>query len=391
MKSIKKIGVVTATRAEYGLLVPLLHQLKSSKIFELQLFVTGTHLSYEFGYTANRIKEDGFVICEKIDTLISNDTASSIGKTSALTLMGLVDAFERQTPDLVVILGDRYEMLSTAMAANICRIPIAHLHGGEITEGAYDDGFRHAITKLSHIHFTSSEEHKNRVLQMGEDPKNVFNVGAIGIDNIKNISPLSQKDLEDNLGIKFKKHNILVTIHPETLEKGSSEKNVIVLLESLSKLKDTFIIFTGSNADSEGRIINKLLKDFSNTSESSFFIESLGQLRYISILYIVNAVVGNSSSGIIEVPSFKIPTINIGLRQKGRMRADSVVDVNWNSKEITESILSSFISDSSLVENPYGIGNTANKIIEKLSNIKNYKTLIKKIFKDEVISEKHIN
>lgn len=382
MKLIKRIGVVTATRAEYGLLMPLLYMLKDSNILDFNLFVTGTHLSYEFGFTVNQIKNDGFEICEEINSLVSNDTASSIGKTSALTLMGLVDAYERQKPDIVVILGDRYEMLTAAIAANICGIPIAHLHGGEITEGAYDDGFRHAITKLSHLHFTSSDEHRNRVLQMGENPDNVYNVGAIGIDNIMNMKPMTKNQLEDNLGIKFKKHNLLVTIHPETLKGGSSESNVKIIIESLSKLKDTFIIFTGTNADSEGRIINQVLKEYSKKSDSSIFIESLGQLRYISTLYIVNAVVGNSSSGIIEVPSFNIPTINIGNRQKGRMRADSVIDVPWDSDKIYKEITIAKNYTYKNVSNPYGNGGTAAKIVEVLCKIDSFKDLIHKEFND---------
>lgn len=368
LNSSKTICVVTATRAEYGLLSPLIREVEKSDKFNMRLVVTGTHLSHEFGYTKNNIIDDGFEISEEIDCVISNDSPSSIGKTAALALTGLTDAFSRLKPDLIILLGDRYEILSAAIAASFCHIPVAHLHGGEITEGAYDEGFRHAITKLSHLHFTSSEEHRNRVIQMGEDPDYVFNVGAIGLDNIKNISPLSREDLQDQLGIKFKKKNILVTLHPETMNPGSSEKNVGILLECLSELEDTFIVFTGTNADSEGRIINKKLKEYASNSDNSIFIDSLGQLKYISMLHIVDAVVGNSSSGIIEAPSFGIPTINIGDRQKGRLRADSVIDVAWNIDSIHYAIKVQS-SGVFLGENPYGNGNTSELIMKYLTGL----------------------
>ena len=367
LKSIKKIGVVTATRAEYGLLTPLLHELSQNNHFKLQLFVTGTHLSHEFGYTKNQIIAEGFKIDEEIDCIVSNDTPSALGKTAGLALMGLVDTYMRQKPDLIVLLGDRYEILCAAIAANLSRIPIAHIHGGEITEGAYDDGFRHAITKLSHIHFTSAEEHRNRVIQMGENPDFVFNVGAIGLDNISNIRPLSKLELEENLGIKLKNKNILVTLHPETLNSGSSERNVNILIDCLKDLKDTFIIFTGTNADSEGRIINSMLKEYASQSDSSLFVENLGQLKYISMLYIVDVLVGNSSSGIIEAPSFNIPTINIGNRQKGRMRASSVIDVPWEFEKISGLVKIKINSKPEKVTNPYGDGKTVEKIMDFLS------------------------
>lgn len=381
LKSVK-IGVVTATRAEYGLFIPLLSALKKSDQFVLQLFVTGTHLSHEFGYTKDQILKDDFKICEEIDSLVSNDTSTAIGKTSALTLMGLVEAYERQKPDLIVLLGDRYETLSAAFAASICRIPVAHLHGGEITEGAYDDGFRHAITKLSHIHFTSTDEHRQRVVQLGEDPDLVFNVGALGIDNIRNIKPLSKKQLEEKLNIKFMKKNILVTVHPETLSVGNSGEIAETLIDSLKELKETFIILTGANADSEGRVINKKLKEYSYQSDNCFFTENLGQLNYISMLYVVDVVVGNSSSGIIEVPSFNISTINIGNRQKGRQKSKSVIDVPWDSEKILNSLNSSMSKKLKQNSNPYGDGNTAEKIINTLKGITDFKILLNKKFKN---------
>ena len=382
LNSVKTIGVVTATRAEYGLFLPLLKLLKSSSDFSLQLYVTGTHLSHEFGYTKSEILKDGFEITEEIDCIVSNDTPPAIGKTSGLALMGLTEAYFRNQPDLIILLGDRYETLCAAIAANLCRIPIAHLHGGEITEGAYDDGFRHAITKLSHIHFTSTKEHRNRVVQLGECPEHVFNVGAIGIDNIKSIEPMTKKDLENNLGIRFSKHNILVTLHPETLDVGSATKHVGILIEALKDLTDCTVIITGANADSEGRIINEKLKDYADSSNNCIFEPSLGQLRYISTLHIVDLVVGNSSSGIIEVPSFGIPVINIGNRQKGRLRADTVVDVEWDRNHITEAIAKNLKEGKkSNLPNPYGDGTTCLKIHGIL--ISNFDSLdLKKKFND---------
>lgn len=377
----KNIAVITSTRADYGLLQPLLAELENNKLFNLQLIVTGTHLSHEFGYTVNQIEADGFEIFERIDSLVSNDSDSAIGKTAGLALMGIVDSLIRCKADLVVLLGDRYEILSAAIAANICRIPIAHLHGGEITEGAYDNGFRHAITKMSHIHFTSSEQHRNRVIQMGESTKNVYNVGAIGIDNIKNIKPLTKRELEENLGIKFNKSNLLITVHPETLESGTSEKIIKLLLSVLDVLKDTFLVFTGTNADSEGRIINNVIKEYCNKNpQKALFVDSLGQKRYISMLYIVDAVIGNSSSGIIEVPSFNIPTLNLGDRQKGRQSAASVISCKWDEIELKQKLSEVLQSSGIQTNNPYGNGNTAKKIIEILSGYEDYKSLIKKQF-----------
>ena len=364
MKSKYSIGVVTSTRADYGLLNPLIKKVIDSDEFKLQLYVTGTHLSHEFGYTIDQIHSDGFPVCEEIDCIVSNDTPSAIGKTASLALTGLVDGFLRNKPDILILLGDRYEILCAALAANFCHIPIAHLHGGEITEGASDDNFRHAITKLSHLHFTSTEEYRKRVIQLGENPERVFNVGAIGLDNIKNMKLLSSEELEHDLGIRFRKKNILLTVHPETLNPGSSQKNIDLLISCLKEFKsDTFFLCTGTNADSDGRIINSRLKEFCEISENCCFIDSLGQLRYISSLRVVDLVLGNSSSGIIEVPSFNIPTINIGNRQQGRLRADSVFDVSWDSDKIHECISKAMKIELPVIDNPYGDGKTADRII----------------------------
>lgn len=376
MSCISKIGVVTSTRAEYGLFYPFLKELKKLQEFQLLLFVTGTHLSYEFGFTKNQIIDDGFKICEEIDCIVGNDTPQAIGKSSGLALMGMTDAFCRNKPDLLFVLGDRYEILCTAVSANICNIPIAHIHGGEITEGAADNNFRHAITKLSYFHFTSTEEYRQRVIQMGEYPERVFNVGAIGIDNLKNIEPIKKEKLENDLGISFLNRNVLLTIHPETLSPGTTNEHIKVIIDCLKEMNDTFIIITGTNADSEGRLINRELKDFSKNNEHCYFIENLGLHRYISILNYVDLVIGNSSSGIIEVPSFGIPTINIGDRQKGRIRSKSIVDVDWNKYVILSAIKNCTKENYHKIINPYGDGHTTMRIIDQLQKIKineNYK------------------
>lgn len=367
----RKIGVVTATRAEYGLFLPLIKKLSLEQEFELLLFVTGSHLSYEFGFTKNSIVEDGFDICEEIDCLVGNDTASAIGKTAGLALMGLTDAFNRHRPDLIFLLGDRYETLCAAMSATINRIPIAHLYGGEITTGAYDESFRHSITKMSHLHFTAVERYRKRVIQLGEYPDNVFNVGAIGIDNIVDIEPMSKTEIEKCLGIVLLSKVIVVTLHPETLSKNQAAAHAKIMMSVLDKLEDVSIIITGTNADSEGRIINKLFEDFAHKRDNCFFIKSLGQNLFISMLHITNIFIGNSSSGIIEAPTFGLPVINIGTRQEGRIRSKLIIDVPWDPDIILENItkLLRLKKSSNFPINPYGEGNTANKIISILKNV----------------------
>ncbi len=369
----KRICVFTGTRAEYSLLKPLMDEIKNDSDLELQIVASCMHLSPEFGLTYKEIENDGFIINEKIEMLLSSDTPSGIVKSMGLGMIGYTDALNRLKPDITVVLGDRFEALAFAISSFINRIPIAHLYGGEATEGVIDEGIRHAITKLSYLHFTSTEEYRKKVIQLGEDPKRVFNVGALGIDNIKKLRLLSKNEIEKKLGIKFKNKNLLITYHPVTLRENESEKEFMVLLNVLKELNDTLLIFTKPNADTEGRRIIKLIEEFvkENSDKAVTFI-SLGQLNYLSLMKYVDAVVGNSSSGIIESPSFKVPTINIGDRQKGRIRAKSVIDCNPREDEIRKALELIYDKDfrNSIkdVINPYGDGNSAPKIKDILKN-----------------------
>lgn len=375
----KKVCVITATRAEYGLLKPLMLLIKESDQLQLQIIATGTHLSPEFGLTYKNIEHDGFVIDEKVEILLSSDTPASIAKTMGIAMIGMADVLPRLKPDLIVILGDRYEMLSIASAATIFKIPIAHLHGGEITEGAYDDAIRHSITKMSHLHFTSTEEYKNRVIQMGENPENVFNVGAIGLDNIRDLKLLSKEELEADLDIKFKKYNYQVTFHPETLGYLSSAEQFQNLLNVVEKQDDSFFIFTKANADTDGRIINKMIDDFvKKRADIAKAFNSLGSLRFLSTVRICTAIVGNSSSGILEAPSLHTPTINIGDRQKGRTQASSIINVDSSEDGISsgfQSVKNLIIENEfSQMMNPYDNGGATKKILNIILNRKTIQT-----------------
>lgn len=371
----KKICVVTATRAEYGLLKPLMNRLQASQAFELQLLVTGAHLSPEFGLTYKLIEDDGFQINEKVEMLLSADSSCSIVKSMGLGMIGYADAISRLSPDAVVILGDRYEMLAVASSVALFNIPIIHLHGGEITEGAYDDAIRHAITKLSALHFTSTDEYRKRVIQLGEHPDRVFNVGAIGLDNIVNLSLMSRQDLEEDLGIVFKKYNYQVTFHPETLSEMSSEEQFSILLQALEKQDDSYFVFTKANADTDGRIINQMIDKFvAENPDKSCAFTSLGTLRFLSLVKMCDAIVGNSSSGIIEAPSLNTPTINIGGRQDGRVQAQSVINSTVDVDQISKAFR--YVKSNDLqqllkcgVNNPYGSGQTSDEIIKVLSTV----------------------
>ncbi len=369
----KNICVLTATRAEYGLLKPLMDLINQSEILNLQVLVTGAHLSPEFGLTYKSIEADGFSIDEKIEMLLSSDTATGIVKSMGLGMISLADSFTRLKPDAVVILGDRYEMLGAASVASVFKIPIVHLHGGEITEGAYDDAFRHAITKLSHLHFTSTEEHKARVIQLGENPENVHNVGAIGLDNIFSLTLLTKEELEAELNLNFATYNYQVTFHPETLSTISSAEQFKILLNAIVEEEESFFVFTKANADTDGRIINSMIDDFvHHHPKKAKAFTSLGSLRYLSLLKICDAIVGNSSSGIIEAPSLNVSTINIGDRQKGRMQANSVINVDVDEQQIKNAFLKTKDKETKVqlqnTKNPYGEGNTAEKIVSVLEH-----------------------
>lgn len=379
----RKVCVVTGTRAEYGLLYWLLKEIEADKELELQLIVTGMHLSPEFGLTYKEIEKE-FKIDKKIEMLLSSDTSVSISKSMGLAQISFAETYDQLKPDIVVVLGDRYEIFSATSTAMIARIPIVHLHGGETTEGAFDESIRHSITKMSHLHFTATEEYRNRVIQLGEQPNRVFNVGGMGIENIKRLKLLTKEEFENSIDFKLNKKNILVTFHPVTLENSTAQEQFQELLDVIDELKETNIIFTKANSDTDGRIINQMIDEYvTKNFQKSVEFTSLGQLRYLSALQFVDAVVGNSSSGLLEAPSFKIGTINIGDRQKGRIKADSVIDCSANKTDIEkafERLYSKEFQDIlQNVENPYGDGCASKKIIEVLKNV-DLKNILKKSF-----------
>ena len=381
----RKVCVVTGTRAEYGLLRHLIDAIQASSVLSLQLIVTGAHLSTEFGFTVQEIIDDGYPISRKIEMLLSSDTPVGVAKSTGLGVLSFADAFSELQPDLILILGDRYEIFSAATAAMLSRIPIAHLHGGEVTEGAIDEAIRHSITKMSHLHFVATPEYGRRVLQLGENPKNVFCVGGLGVDNILRLDYMSRIELEKQLGFTFLKRNILVTFHPVTLEDDSSSLDHLEqLLSALDNLVDTGIIFTLPNADACGRSFIAKIKDFCSQNDSAFCFASLGQLRYFSCIRHVDCVVGNSSSGLLEVPSFHKATINIGCRQAGRLRSASVIDCPPICESILGAINLAYSSEfQELLKsstNPYGQGCAVESVLKDLEEFPLSNILHKKFF-----------
>lgn len=382
----RKICVITGSRAEYGLLSSLMQAIKKEESLQLQIIVTNMHLSPEFGLTYKEIEKDGFHIDKKVEMLLSSDTSNATTKSVGLAVIGFADAYEDLQPDLIIVLGDRYEILAAVSAALFYKIPVAHIHGGETTEGAYDDSIRHAITKMSHLHFTSTEEYCKRVIQLGEQPERVFNVGALGIENIRKTRLLSHEELEKSIQFVLGNKSLLVTYHPVTLENSTAAEQCTNLLEVLETYSDYRIIFTLPNSDTNGRIIMNLIHQFvEKHKDHSIAFTSLGKTRYLSALQYVSAVVGNSSSGIIEVPSFGIPTLNIGNRQKGRIAAESVINCGTTKEEIAiglQTILSETVKEKAKKQNnPYEKADTAETILQVLKNIP-LENLIYKSFYD---------
>lgn len=384
----RKICVVTGSRAEYGILRRLMAAIKADPELQLQVIATNQHLSKQQGETYKEIENDGFSIDFKVymadDDAIDN--ANSTAKSISRGVAGFADAFDSLKPDLLLILGDRYEMLAVASTALIYKIPIAHLHGGEITEGAFDDAIRHAITKMSHLHFTSTEAYRKRVIQLGEQPDRVFNVGALGVENIMKTNFMTKEEIEQSLSFKLTDKCLLCTYHPVTLSNMSSEVQVLNLLAALDVYKDYHIIFTYSNSDTNSQIIIKRIQEYvDKNADRCMFIPSLGQRRYFSVLKHMTAVLGNSSSGIIEVPSFGIPTLDIGDRQKGRIAADSVIHCGYMVAEIKEGLDKvvnlSNSSNLSNLSNPYYKEGTCAAILQ---TIKTYplENLVQKSFYD---------
>lgn len=383
----KKICIVTATRAEYGLLKPIIDKIHRSEMVELKLVVTGMHLSPEFGLTYKEIEEDGYPIDRKIEMLLSSDTSTGITKSMGVALIGFGDYFLVNRPDIVVILGDRYEMLMVAAAAMIARIPIAHLYGGEKTEGAVDEAIRHSITKMSQLHFTSTEEYRRRVIQLGEQPDQVYNVGALGVENAKKVNLFSKEELERQIGFYFSEPTIMVTYHPVTLELLTAREQFADILSVIDSHKEISVIFTKANADTDGRIINQMIDEYvRENSDRCVVYTSLGQKRYLSALQYVDAVLGNSSSGLVEVPSFHIPTINIGDRQRGRVCAESVIHCRNTVQEIEDSLQTAlsekFRKSLAIMQNPYEKEGTSDKIVEIICNVLDNGIEMKKIFYD---------
>lgn len=365
---IKKICIVTGSRSEYGLLYWLIKAINKDPAFKLQLIASASHLSHEFGLTYKKILDDGFAIDQKVELLLSSDTAVGITKSIGLGVIGFADAYANLCPDLIVLLGDRFETLAAAQAAFIAKIPIAHIHGGELSEGAYDDGIRHSITKMSHLHFVATPSYRQRVIQLGEDPKRVFHVGAMVLDSISHHALLTKNTLEDLLQLKFNNLSFAITYHPETLGNRQPKQDFSELLSALENFKDATLIFTKGNSDSEGRVINDMIDEFCrNHNNAKAFVE-LGHLNYLSLLNIVDITIGNSSSGIIEAPYFKIPTVNIGDRQRGRIKPSSVIDCEPTEHSIVSGInrgLSpQFQKEIQSMILPYGDGNIAEKIVQ---------------------------
>lgn len=382
-----KSCVITTSRADYGLIKPLLIKIAKDRAFKLQLVVAGMHLCRKFGFTSSEIRNDGFSIDAKVDIGLGTDSPLGISKSAALAIKGFARAYQKLKPDIVMLLGDRFEMFGAAVAAHIAGIPIAHIQGGETTEGAFDEAFRHSITKMSQLHFASTEKYRDRIIQLGEDPRRVFNVGALGAAGMKKADLLPKKALEDNLGIRFGKYNLLVTFHPVTLEKNTMKKETDELLSALDGVRQANIIFTKANADTFGSIINKRISGYvSKNSRRAAAFASMGRLNYLSAMRYADAVVGNSSSGIIEAPSLGKPSVNIGDRQSGRIKTASVIDCEPSAisikRAIDKALSRKFRSLCLKVKNPYYKRDTAKNIIRQIKkNIDNVKNL-KKVFYD---------
>jgi UDP-hydrolysing UDP-N-acetyl-D-glucosamine 2-epimerase len=380
----RTICVITGSRADYGLLFKLMERINSDRDLNLQIISTGMHLSPEFGKTYAAIESDGFIIDKRIEILLSSDTPIGISKSMGLALISFSEALSELDPDIVVLLGDRFETLCAACTACVACIPVAHIHGGEITEGVIDESFRHSITKMSHLHFTSTEEYRHRVIQLGEHPNRVFNVGALGVDNLQYLKLLDRENLEKKIKFSLGDQCILVTFHPVTLEDNTAAEQFQVLLKAIEALPKLKTIFTKANADTGGRIINQMIDDFvTKNKDRSLSFTSMGQLRYLSTMKHVNAVVGNSSSAIIEAPSFKVPTVNIGDRQKGRVKAKSIIDCEPTLESILgalkKALSQEFKQNIKSLSNPYEKQNTS-KSIKKILKSFDLKGILKKEF-----------
>jgi len=381
----RKICVVTGSRAEFGMFYWLMKEIESDVDLTLQVIVTGMHLSSEFGLTYKEIEKE-FSIDKKVEVLLSSDSPIGVSKSMGLAQISFAEIYDELQPDLLLVMGDRFEIFSATAAAMVMRLPIAHISGGELTEGAIDEAIRHSITKMSHFHFTAMEEYRQRVIQLGEDPQRVFNVGEAGLDNIFKLKLLSRSEFEQSIDFKLNVKNLMITFHPTSLEDNTSLEQIQTLLVALDKLDNVTLIFTKSNADSSGRVINSTIDNYvKKNPQKAVVFTSLGQLRYLSALQYVDAIVGNSSSGIVEAPSFRIGTINIGDRQLSRVQADSVINCDSDQKAISSSLAELYTKDFQQkiksIKNPYGDGGSSLKIKEILKAV-NLNNILKKKFYD---------
>lgn len=377
----KKVCVVTGTRAEYGLFYPILKKIQSSEVLQLQLVASTMHLSHEFGLTYREIENDGFVIDDKVENLLSSDTKSSIAKSTGLATILLSDIFNRLQPDIVLLLGDRYETHAAATTAMLMNIPIAHIHGGEITEGAIDEQIRHSITKMSYFHFTSTDTYRERIIQMGEDASRVYNSGAPGIDNIKNLDPLGKDELESILNWKFGDKSALFTYHPVTSVESDINKDIENILNALVQTEMN-ILFIYANADHNGRIINQKIEELCKSNPTRYrVVKNLGKFRYLYAMKYVDLLIGNTSSGIIEAASFHKPVVNIGDRQKGRLQSGNVIesDIDGLTSMISKALDESFVQKCKGIKNIYGDGFAADIIVKTLEE---NEALVRKKFID---------
>ncbi len=377
----RQICVVTSSRVDYNLLVPPMRLIRDDPKLDLQVIVTGMHLTTEFGFTYRRIEQDGFPVTARVESTQRGDDVASVTKSIGYGVIGFADVLQRLRPNILMVLGDRYEILAAAQAAVIARVPIAHLCGGDTVDGAFDEGIRHAITKMAHLHFVTNEIAARRLRQLGENPEHVYMVGNPGLDQIRQVQRMSRKDTFAALGIAPRAHNLLVTFHPETLAMEGSLSRLDELLAAFGELgPDYALIFTGPNADSEGRAFARRIETFVGEHENAILRTSLGQKLYFSALTHCDAIVGNSSSGIYEAPSFKIPTVNIGDRQNGRLKAASVIDCAAERAEIARAIIRAMALDCSKVENPFGDGHSAPRIVEALKALPDPAALLRKHF-----------
>jgi UDP-hydrolysing UDP-N-acetyl-D-glucosamine 2-epimerase len=379
----RKICVVTGSRADYGLLFWVMKGIQDDPELELQVAVTGMHLSPEFGETSRLIEADGFPVAARVDSLLPGDSAAAVTKSIGRGVIGFADALERLQPDIVVLLGDRFEILAAAQAALVARIPVAHIAGGDLTEGAFDDAIRHSITKMAHLHFVTNAGAAARVRQLGEHPRFIFNVGSPGLDTIARTRLLPRGELEAALGFAFRKRNLLVTFHPATLDAMSSGGQLAELLRALDAMGPEFgVVFTKSNADTEGLTLNRMLAEYVARRPNCRLFDSLGTQNYLSVMSQVDALVGNSSSGLYEAPTLRKPAVNIGDRQKGRVRAASVIDCGPEAPAIERAIHAALRLDCSGVKNPYGDGQSAPRIVAALKSIRDPRSLVRKEFVD---------